>query len=246
MYKGKKAQVTLFVIIAIVLVAMISMLFYLRQSPKEAVELPGQVSSVKEKIQGCVEDSALESLAVIGLQGGYFRTPAPRLDAGNNVRIAYWYYDGKIIQPSLDTIKNQINIYIAENIGDCVDFEGYSDLQIRKGAVKSTAEIYEDSVKFNVYWPVTVKKGDTSYRLAEPYITSIPFRLRKIHSYATELVNKEAGNPDYIPVSDILDMDMNVTVVQYDSETIIYSIHDIKPEAEFKNYTYTFLFANKI
>ncbi len=242
----KRAQVTVFVIIGVLIAAGILAFSYLQTMPSQ--NLPADIAAVKSKISLCFNDAVAESLAAVGLQGGYFKVPPiASLDAGTDygIRIAYWYYNGQDIKPSVAVIQNQMDRYIEESIKDCVEFNKFAGMSIGTSTFTSATKIGESSVSFNVKWPITVKRGDSSYRLTEPYTTTLPVRLGLIYVFASEIVNKEITDPNSIYISYLLDTGMNVTILKYDENTNIYALTDIKPNTKLKGEYYTFVFANK-
>jgi len=76
--KGKKSQVTLFIIIGILIALSISFVFYIKTRQTKKVEtehiikeVPLEAKPIKEFVENCIRDIAIEGLKKIGMNGGY-------------------------------------------------------------------------------------------------------------------------------------------------------------------------------
>ena len=203
----KKAQVTLFVIIAIVIVTAGVLVAYIRFIP----QLPGQVRGVEDYFSSCVSNIINDATVIAGEQAGYVELPelVPASDyapfssqfffMGSSV--PYWFYmSGNGIQkeqvPSLSVVQGQIADYVKANIGSC-SFDQF----IEQGYEISTEEI--KNVKVNVLdhyitaeidYPINVKIGDISKRI-ETHKTSTLTEFGKLYSDAKKIYDDEkTGN----------------------------------------------------
>ncbi len=115
--KAKKAQITAFIIIAILLLFSVYLVFYTKSRISKSLaereileEIPQEFLPVKNFVESCIEQKAIEGLNEIGRQGGYtnpaewgfnrFPTPSSSMsptDFGYNSvyfsgAVPYWWY----------------------------------------------------------------------------------------------------------------------------------------------------------
>lgn len=78
--KGKKAQITLFIIIGIIILFSVITLFYIRSRAvkedlevgvEEALEIPSWAKEVESFVETCIRDTAIKAFKKIGEHGGY-------------------------------------------------------------------------------------------------------------------------------------------------------------------------------
>ena len=77
----KRAQVTLFVIIGLLLLAVVSLILFNLNNLKvkseivETTKLPSDVEVIRQDIELCFKEAGENALILIGLQGGYAISP---------------------------------------------------------------------------------------------------------------------------------------------------------------------------
>lgn len=145
----KKGQISLFIIIGIVIIAIIGLIFFVRSqilssnlsTQAQSIEtVPQELRPVKQAIDNCVNQVSSEGLSLIGFQGGYYNIPKDTLSRGlynefsnslevlSGLNTAYWFYETnnglqKLNIPSKDDIKSNINNYVTDNIDSCISSE---------------------------------------------------------------------------------------------------------------------------
>jgi len=134
----KNSQVTVFIIIAILIVVLVILGVYFFNLGGESEldgeyfqssEIKAQVSVIENSIVDCLDSVSKEALGVIGLQGGYYENPDLAMEV-EDLFIPYYYYEGVIKNPSLEDIKKQLSYYYKENLGNCIDGINYGNFRI--------------------------------------------------------------------------------------------------------------------
>ena len=107
---NKKAQVTIFVILAILIVAVIIIFFAVRNSIVDTSnKIPIQIIPIYDFVTGCIEDSGYNALYTIGQQGGYFIPSTGSLEFG----VPYYIFDAD----SIEKLKqNEVRFYNTREI----------------------------------------------------------------------------------------------------------------------------------
>jgi len=177
----KKAQITLFVVVAILIVASAAFVFYLRGKPSQ---LPSDLKPVETSFLECINSIAEEGARITSEQGGYIELPA--IEEGSSfmplqsqlnffgVNIPYWFYlSGSNVYkkqvPTIEMMQTGISKYISDNIESC-NFDNFiaSGYSIKKETLeKVTVMIYDDMMAVDVLYPITIGLGDVKRRVAE-------------------------------------------------------------------------------
>src|SRR3989338_2430498 len=91
-FPSKRAQVTVFIIIGLILVLALVLVIALKQEVvtfKPGEIIPTQKGKVEQFITACIEQAVGEALAIIGSQGGYISVPADILgDANKHLKVS--------------------------------------------------------------------------------------------------------------------------------------------------------------
>jgi len=177
----KKAQITLFVVIAILIVASAVFVLYLRGKP---MELPSDLKPVEASFLECINSIAEEGAIITSEQGGYIEIPA--IEAGSSfmplqsqlnffgVDIPYWFYlSGSNVYkkqvPAIEMMQEGISKYISDNIESC-NFDSFiaSGYSVKKEKLETVnVVIYDDVMTVDVSYPITIGLGDVKRRISE-------------------------------------------------------------------------------
>ncbi len=176
---NKKAQVTIFVIIAILIILGALVVYIYRDeifNQGETKDFP----EVYGHFQECIELRAEEGLEIAGMQGGYVEVP--EFEPGSNhapfssqldflgTPVPYWYYvsgNGVIKEqiPSLSKIENQLEDYIESGIKNC-DFSQFRNqgMVVESDVNTINVRISDRKVVVNVNSDLFVQKDESQSR----------------------------------------------------------------------------------
>lgn len=256
MKRGKKAQVSVFIIIAIVLLGVIVGIFFLIKNNMNAridneyfssANIRPDVEKIQSSIIDCSEETSEQALEVIGLQGGYYSEPS-RYSETNFGFIPYYYYNGDIIFPSLSEVENQLSLYVDSNLGRCLNELSFDNYEIDYSNVKTISEITKnEEVLFTINSEIDIIRDGkrTVFELGKEQISqkSILYEISEIAEYIT---NSHRDNPDMMCVNCIADMarerDLYVDFLEYDRDidTLV-----VISENKTRTNPYIFEFLNK-
>jgi hypothetical protein len=165
---NKKAQVTIFIIIAILIVsaAVLIYLFY----PQINTTLGTQENTPQTYIQSCIEKEISDAISTVSIQGGSIEPENYLLY--NDTRIEYLCYTNQYYQSCLlqqpmlkEHIESQIKNRISQNATSCFNSmksnyekQGYS-MDMKSGAI--TVELLPKRVITTFNYTLTATKGDT-------------------------------------------------------------------------------------
>ena len=200
----KKAQVTIFIIIAIVVVSAVIGYFTLRSSFVESI--PEDLRPVYDYYVSCLEATTKQGVSLLGEQGGYIEVPdfepgsaympfSSQLDFLGQP-IPYWMYvsGNNLLReqvPTKSRMEKDLEKYVSDRVGDCdfSDFEkmGY-DVYVGEGGVE--AKINKLDVDLEVNNRLTIFKGEQSAVISSHKVL-LNSKLGKFYDMAVEVYNFE-------------------------------------------------------
>lgn len=204
---NKKAQAALFVIIAVVLVAVIVLLVFV----KPGMKIAPKVTEPQAYIEKCVKDAASGALDLISLQGGSLQPYNYVNYAGNNVSYLCYtdYYYTKCVnqQPMLKySIEEEITSYTAPKVQACVsqlksqlEKKGYSVLT---GSLSLSTILQPKKVLIDASIPLTISREET--KSFEKFQAIILSPLYDQAMLAQDIVNSEIKFGDFEQLSYML------------------------------------------
>ena len=204
---NKRGQVTIFIIVAIVIVGGIIAYFSFKDNFKQSI--PSDMEPVYDYYISCLEASTEQGIKLLGEQGGYIDLPdfepgSPHIPFSSQLSffgqaVPYWMYVSgnnflKEQVPSKQTMETQLNNYVNERLTDCdfEDFEkmGYS-VYIEEG--ETSATINNLDVELNVKNKMTIFKGDTSI-IIDNHEFSLGSKLGKFYDMAIKVYDHEKSD----------------------------------------------------
>jgi len=194
----KGGQVSIFVIIAVLILAVIIAYIIVSQN-NIATEnkIDNEIEPIHSFVEECLQNSVEEALFYIGQTGGYVTVPQPNLEEG----VAFYLYDGKNYMPSRETIQNEISSYVDFSLPFCInDFEMLSDFDIEKEGFTINVTIEDKKVFLNLNYPLTITKGESAYHI-ENFNTEIPVRLGAVYDAIQESMDEQMERTDAVCIS---------------------------------------------
>ena len=200
---NKNAQVTLFVIIAVLIVGSVGLIFYLQSKPSA---IPAEFQPVESYFTECIKDKLQAGSDLLGAQAGYISLPSfekgsaympfsSQLNFFGNA-VPYWFYiSGNNIArqqvPSLREMEKQLAEFLQEEIAKC-DFSGF-EMQgygITRGSAKAAITIKENLISADIDSGLILTKGDTKAKISK-HKTEINSKLGKFYNLALKIYSKE-------------------------------------------------------
>lgn len=201
MFKENKGQVTIFIIIAIFVVAIGVLIYTL--SPQIRTGIVGETKSPEEFIQTCLEDEIENAVETLSLQGGSIEPEHYILY--QDERIEYLCYTGQdfitcvMQQPLLiQHIESEIENEIRGDVGNCFDAlrESYLDsgygADLRTGT--TNVELLPKRIVTNFDYVLTLTKGETETH--DSFSVVLNNNLYELVSITNSILNWEARYGD--------------------------------------------------
>lgn len=239
----KKAQITIFAIIAILIVASVSIFFYLKTQP---FAIPAQFKPIEDYFVSCIENKMNDGASLLGSQAGYIELP--KFEAGSEympsssqldflgTAVPYWFYiSGNNIMkqqvPSLQNMEKQLSNFLNEEIKNC-DFSEFEKrgYNITIGDVSTSVKIKDESIDASVESPLTVSYGDTSARVTSRDV-SVKSKIGKFYNIAKRIYEKEQKELVFENYSlDVLYLYAPVTNVEISCSPKVWIKNDVENE----------------
>ncbi|MEK6913140.1 MAG: hypothetical protein AABW47_00525 [Nanoarchaeota archaeon] len=203
--KSHRGQVTIFIIIAILIVAGVAGVLLLKPN-LFAPQIPVSIQPVYKTFLSCIEDKALTGIDLLESQAGYIELPVAELGSpyipfssqlnflGNP--IPYWYYvSGNNIQkeqiPSKIEMGASLGKFIEEKIREC-NFNSYyqEGFEIMQDEPTAVVSIGNDNVLVNLNMNMQINKGTDSVSVKNHEV-AVKSNLGMLYDSAKSVYEKE-------------------------------------------------------
>jgi len=230
----KRGQVTIFIIIAVLIIAAVGGIVFI-ENIKKAAESP-EVKEVSGFVSDCLQQTSEDAVITIGDQGGYYNIPE-RANYFLFFPKPYYIYETQNFVPIKATLEKELGSYIEDNIDICLDdFEaltrqGYT---IKKaGSNKATVRIdgRSNTVSVSAKVPVSVSKGNTTNLVTDFSAGVMPVRFETLLKASSDIAKSETIDPRTICITCIQEIAQNyslqVTITDTDDRNeFIYTLID--------------------
>lgn len=208
-HNSKKAQITVFIIIGVIILFSVGLYSYLKYSGVSPVTMFQPKSPpVVAFIDACLERTSSEAIKAMGDQGGYISIPPgiannptrhlslmPGVGGEFAPKVPYWYFDGKTQIPSLRYMEVEVEHYIDMNLRYCLD--NFS--QMRDEYIITELSNYTSSVVFadketiiGLDYVIEIQpRGKDEVTRKEQFIVRIDVKLKRMWELAKEILEAE-------------------------------------------------------
>lgn len=198
--KCKRSQITVFIILAILIVGVLFLLFY---NKTEIGSIFTKSESPVDKIQDCIKDSAEEGIIILSNQGGSINPVNYYLFGGNKIEYMCYteqYYQKCVMQKPLlkQDIEKELKNYLEPKIINCIDSvksslenQGYI---VNYKNTETSVKLIPSSILIETNAELKVSKASTSsYKSIK---TDVSSRLYEFAMTASSIANWEARYGD--------------------------------------------------
>ena len=203
-----KGQVTIFIIIAIVIVLAAVLYFVLRGGVTQT-SIPASIEPAYTTFLSCLEDDVITGAGMLGSQAGYIYLPEMEIGSqyypfnsqlgflGNPV--PYWYYvSGNGIQkeqvPTKKEMEQQLGRFVEERIRDC-NFQSYYEqgFVITMNEPSADVTINEANIDVNLKMDMTFEKGEDVVSVTD-FNQAVTSGIGSLYNSAVGVYNYEQQN----------------------------------------------------
>jgi hypothetical protein len=243
--KSKRSQITVFIILAILIVVLIGVFFSYRMNllNLNSDVVNPDIAPIHSFVVSCIKQAGEDGIYNIGQTGGYFNSP--NLSTDN--QISYYLYGNDNLMPSKEKIENELSEYMNNMLFFCTkNFIDFPDFNVKQGEIKTKTTIEDNKVIFNVNYPLSIKKNDKSYLFNQFKDIEIPVRLGVIYGVNQLIMEDQMKNKKDVCASCLNqwanEKDLYIDMYDY-KKSLVFVITDTNSRINEKEFT--FYFANK-
>lgn len=200
--KNKKAQLTLFIILGIlILIAGGIVFYYSTTSQEQEMEtLPPSAETIKSFIDSCIDKTTKEGIYFIALQGGYYDGDSLS-KRFFDIEIPYYWFDREDTMPTMYTIEYELSKYIVAELPNCVNFSIFENqgYKIEHEELSAEIELVPQGMITKVTYPLTIEIGTTSTKMSK-FSAVIDLDIQAIYDIVHQIMEEQIKNPDSIPL----------------------------------------------
>ena len=244
----KRGQVTIFVIIAILLVGSVILFFVFKNSIFKPKSPSSEVDAIYNNFISCLEERTLLGAGILGNQGGYIYLPD--FEPGSTympfssqlnflgTSIPYWYYvSGNNIKrtqvPTQRQMEQQLERFIVDGVMQCSFEENIEQgFEILRENPRAQVIINDDFIRVSLKMDMNIYKGDSSYLLKE-FNLETRTNLGRLYKSALRVYEKQQKDlflENY--AIDILRLNAPVDGVELQCDPLIWNADEVFSELQ--------------
>jgi len=241
---NKRGQVTIFIIIAIIIVGAVAAFFMLKENVKKDI-YTSETTPIANFVQECFDEVLENAIYNIAKQGGYSGYSYPSKESTDS-EATYYLLNGENHMPSKARVEKEISEYVNRKFFLCSrHFINFTDYQIEEGNLECSTKILDDHVRLTVDYPLTIKKGESVSRIKD-FESEIPVRLMLVYNSVSDFIDQQEETSDKVCLS-CLDLAIeNNIYVEMESKyngTVVFTFRD--ESSELNDEPLEWVFANK-
>lgn len=217
----KKAQVTIFIIISIIVVVGV-VVFIVFRNIESNRDISLNSNEVYNFVQNCSSQSLEKIIYLLGIRGGYMFAP----EYSNDFGIPYYYNKGIISVITQEQLEDEIEYYLNQEIENCIDdFANFPDFRINSGNLNSNIKMDNDKIILNLKYNVDITQKDNSIILLEDFKDIIlPIKVGLMRDISEQIVYEDITDEE-ICLSCITNLlksnNLKGDILEYNGEYII-------------------------
>ena len=194
----KRGQVTIFIIVAILIIGAVTLFFAFRGGIGKG-RLPTFEVTVQNQVNDCLFESTLDSIYFNSLQGGYFNAPEDSMEV-SFLSVPVYFDKGVSKIPSKEILEEELSKTIEEGIFFCLDFgnfedQGYQVVTPRDPEVN--VNLLEGQVDVELNYLIALRKGDSVTQF-ESFETQVDFDYLRKYELVNEFIELQKTDPEYV------------------------------------------------
>jgi len=244
----KKAQVTVFIIIGLIIVVSTALLFFLPRVLDIGAELEGAEgiavnrNLVEGLVSDCLNDLGPPGLYLLARKGGFIYDFENSLITDSE-EVAYHLDLGVDVSPSRDFMESEFSRYVSDTLKLCIlDADIFQGITLDFGESTVNTEFAESTVFVEINYPITLTQQDKRVQVSE-FNKVYNINFKRLLDTADEL-KIIVSDPDTLNFGELDSLDLEVDILPLEGENIVYSVVDTN--TRINDVPLTFNFATKI
>lgn len=239
--ENRKGQITIFIIAAVLIVAIVILFFSFRGKIQR--ENP-EITQIQNFVQECLDETSESAVFDIAERGGY-EDPS-KVSSTIVFNTPYYLQDNKNLMPSKEKIQDEISNYVEKNIDFCIDnFVLFPEYNITKRGMVAKTKIEPKRVLVDADYPLIILKGDSKFRFKN-FNSEVPVRFGIVYDAVAEFI-VQSKNYQGVCISCLVNIssenNLQSSFSDYDNKTTIFVISD--PQSKLNNREFVYVFADE-
>lgn len=195
----KRGQITIFVILGIVIVALIVLAISLRREilvPVHRTDIDSSLMRLRNHVEDCIRSSGENYIERIALQGGYLSPGEGSYRFWNDTPVSYLCYNqmysnictNRLL--TLNTMETQLADAIKQDLITCIDLSSFeTDFDVKTtGEMRTNVDILQSRVLLQLEYTITLESEDDT-RTAKIYNVAIDRPLGELYDVAMDIID---------------------------------------------------------
>ena len=224
----KRAQVTIFIIIGLIILALIFFGVYFRKEIKEtlmeraifkSIVVEENVREAVNYISNCINDVSDLAVTYVLAQGGWIK---PRYYFEYYpLLVGYWKYENKDTSPTLETIKKEMEDFVNFYVEECMADFYREKLIIIRVTPETKIEIKPNKIIFDVSYPAIILFNNVTYKVPDtPFHYEKDAELVGVYNAGNKIIDMELKNSNYVDLTYMGDLGYDVTRLPFGRDTL--------------------------
>jgi len=244
-FKSKKAQITVFIVLGLVLVLTIAIFLYVTKfteieqlkSETESPLLTDQ-QSLKNYVESCIKQVAQEPIILLAKQGGTLDPVNYRFYNGSKINYLCYAEDNLACVNSLllrTDMEKELSYYLKLNLDYCLNFDYFEQqgYYVETNNINVSSTISDQKIYIDINYPISLSLDETDLSVSD-YSIEFSSSLGYLHRIATFIINQENSNGYFDQVNFILNHTNILIKKDKPYPSIIYSLKTVNDNLEFK------------
>lgn len=248
--KKRLAQISIFVIIALVLVAIIAGLIILQKNkPKsfDSLSFQEQIPILQESVEECMRGVYQESLNNVGIQGGYYGEPVtPYLDTGL-YNIPFYYFGELVYTPDVELIEGELSSAVDFSDVECLELITEKNFGYDYSYLFTNVSVTDDAVIFTPHLIATISKDTETAEIDfRKNPITIDSNLKEMNSFASYVAYSHDINNGSVCISCFVDIanENGLSVEMVNDFDSVLSVYIVDNRTNFYPQIYSFAITN--
>ena len=231
----KNAQISVFVIIAIIAVIIGTFIIFTQSddSSTQTIDTSTRdsqdLSSIQQDIEKCTEIATKNTILFNLRQGGFTHVPN-QFVTHNALQIPLYVVQSVEDIPTLDVLEEELDLSLHEEFFLCLqNFTSYKDagFQVSFNDVNFSTDFIENRIDTNTTFPITIVDPDKKSISLDFFTTQTSFDVVSKFNIISEFLEYHRNDPNSIPLSYLNELsqtyDFRYELLPQNNQTIIYS-----------------------
>lgn len=235
---NRRGQITIFIILALILVVSIFLIFLLRKEP--SLEIINE-ESPQSFIESCTKDAVEEALDILMSQGGYLEPKISVMHLGKN--ITYLCYNANSYLPCVNQrpllvehIQKEITTYIEPRISNCfqtLKSKLEPKYEVELGEMKLNTTLRTKQVVVNIDRDFKMVRGDKIISF-EKFKIGLIHPIYELSKTTMEIINQESQYCNFDTLGFMIFYpEYDIRKFRNSDSDLIYNVKEVASNKEF-------------